>query len=416
MVDDSSTPVVVFGCFRQGGVGIVRSLGRLGAVVHCVDADPDTPAFASRYCMGRHVWDVNGAAPEESVRFLLALGERIGRRAVLIPTSDNGAMLAAEYARDLADRFIFPEVDPQLVRALCSKEQMFHLAQRHGVAVPATAFPRSPAELAEYASRARFPVLLKPIYTSLRGRPPTPIRIVNGKRDLLDAFEASEDPGQPNLMVQEYIPGPDHMTWTFNGYFDHRGECLVAFTGRKLRNFPPYFGQASLGICVRNDEVETTTIEFMKAIGYRGALDLGYRYDERDGRYKVNDINPRVGAMFRLFVGANGIDVARALYLDLTGQPVARAASREGRKWIVEDADLISAVRYWRDGRLTLREWARSLRSIDEGAYFATDDLRPVGAVLRRNARRAFAKLSGSKPGGPSAASARRTAPLGGAG
>jgi len=55
------------------------------------------------------------------------------------------------------------------------------------------------------------------------------------------------------------------------------------------------------------------TIRFMQALNYRGALDLGYRYDSRDGRYKVNDISPRIGAMFRCFVGENGMDVARAL-------------------------------------------------------------------------------------------------------
>jgi hypothetical protein len=34
------------------------------------------------------------------------------------------------------------------------------------------------------------------------------------------------------------------------------------------------------------------------------------------------------------------MDVARALYLDMTGQPVAPAQTVEGRKWIVEDFDL----------------------------------------------------------------------------
>ncbi len=76
----------------------------------------------------------------------------------------------------------------------------------------------------------------------------------------------------------------------------------------------------------------------MQRIGYRGALDIGFRYDRRDGRYKVNDVNPRVGSMFRVFVGSNGMDIVRALYLDLTNQPVISSSPKEGRKWIVEDA------------------------------------------------------------------------------
>ena len=61
-----------------------------------------------------------------------------------------------------------------------------------------------------------------------------------------------------------------------------------------------------------------TTVRFMRALlGYTGPLDIGYRYDARDGLYKVHDVNPRLGAMFRLFVGDNGMDVARAIYRDI---------------------------------------------------------------------------------------------------
>jgi predicted ATP-grasp superfamily ATP-dependent carboligase len=120
----------------------------------------------------------------------------------------------------------------------------------------------------------------------------------------------------------------------------------------------------------------------MQAIGYRGALDLGYRYDARDDQYKVNDINPRVGAMFRLFVGANGMDVVRALYLDMTGQAVDPASTPEGRKWIVEDRDWVSALRYIRDGNLTLRGWRESLRGVQETSFIAADDLWPVAGAI----------------------------------
>jgi hypothetical protein len=115
----------------------------------------------------------------------------------------------------------------------------------------------------------------------------------------------------------------------------------------------------------------------MKAIGYQGILDIGYRYDRRDGQYKVLDVNPRIGCTFRLFTATNGMDVARALYLDMTGQPVAPAQAAEGRKWIVEDFDLFSALRSMRHRTLKLNEWVRTLRGIQEAACFALDDPLP---------------------------------------
>ena len=124
----------------------------------------------------------------------------------------------------------------------------------------------------------------------------------------------------------------------------------------------------------------------MKAVGYRGILDIGYRFDVRDGLYKVLDVNPRIGATFRLFVGDNGMDVARALYLDLTGQAVPPSRPRIGRKWVVEDLDLASSLRYRLEGKLGLWEWLRSFRGLEEGAWFAWDDPVPfllmLGALL----------------------------------
>jgi ubiquinone/menaquinone biosynthesis C-methylase UbiE len=211
-----------------------------------------------------------------------------------------------------------------------------------------------------------------------------------------------EDPADPNLMLQEYIPGGEHDVWMFNGYFDGGSDCLAGFTGRKLRQTPVYTGVTSLGVCLANDEVLRTTTRWMRELGYRGILDIGYRFDARDGLYKVLDANPRIGATFRLFTASNGLDVARALYLDITGQPVPEGRQVEGRKWMVEGGDLDSALQYRRDGKLTIRAWIASLRGVQEGSYFARDDLAPFMdaslGFLRRKSRGANGPGAGPDP------------------
>jgi len=137
----------------------------------------------------------------------------------------------------------------------------------------------------------------------------------------------------------------------------------------ELRNYPAYFGQASLGVCTKNSRVESATVEFMKAIGYTGPLDLGFRYDARDGKYKVNDVNPRIGAMFRCFVAKRYGCGARALP-GHDGAAGESASTQEGRKWIVEMStgflpSVIGAT------AILLEEWIRSLRRIDEAAFFS---------------------------------------------
>jgi D-aspartate ligase len=390
MIADTSTPVVVLVSHHHVGIGIARSLGRLGVEVYGIDGDRFSPIFYSKYCRGKFIWDVNHAPVNESLEFLNHVSRTIGRRALLIPTSDIGAMFVDEHAEQLAGNYIFPVRDPGLCRSLCNKKEMYYLARKWNVDAPETAFPQSRDDVVQYLETARFPILLKPIYNLVPGVRPWRMKIVNSERELLDGYATVEDPEYPNVMLQEYIPGGDEMTWTFNGYFDRLGDCPVVFTGRKLRNFPAYFGQASLAVCQKNDYVEQTTLAFMKNIGYRGPLDLGYRYDARDGKHKINDINPRVGAMFRLFVGENGMDVVRALYQDMTGQPVLHARAPEGRKWIVEDVDFISSARYWRDGKFTMREWLRSFRGVRELTFLATDDPLPFAGACIMDVRRAI--------------------------
>jgi len=364
--------------------------------IYVVHGDRFSFGFYSKYCRGKFIWDSVRALPDESLNFLAELGQKIGRRSVLIPNSDAQAMFVADYADQLVEHFIFPKPSADLVHSLCSKKEMYYLAKKCGVSTPESAFPQSRDDVLKYLRSAQFPILVKPIFSQINGNFSNRIVLTHTKQELLETYDATEDRSRPNLMLQEFIPGGDDMTWTFNGYFDNNSECRIAFSGKKLRNFPPGFGMASLAICLRNEEVEKTTIRFMKAIGYKGGLDLGYRYDSRDGRYKVNDINPRIGAMLRVFVGNNGMDVVRALYLDMTGQAIVPTTVCDGRKWLVEDKDLRSSFFYFRSGQLSIADWGRSLRGIKETAYFARDDLRPFGAMLIGNAKAALRRLTGS--------------------
>ena len=390
-IGDASTPVLVLNAIHHGALGLSRSLGRLGVKVYNQAPFRSVPVFYSKYSRGNFVWNQDAVGEDRTVEFLLSIGRRLSRMALLIPTCDVTAALVADHDEILRQYFIFPEQQPAIVHALCSKKGMYHLAKKHGIATPETIFPESRSEVLRFLESAQFPIVLKTVKNTMGTTMPRGIKIiVNDEQKLLALYDQFEDPAHPNLMLQEYIPGDDGKNWMFNGYFDQKSNCLVAFTGKKIRQFPAYAGVTSLGVCVRDATVEDVTKKFMKAIGYRGVVDMEYRFDERDQKYKIYDVNPRIGATFRLFVEDQGMDVARALYLDMTGQPVPPGRMREGRKWIVEDLDVVCSLRYAWDDRLGLKEWARSLRGIEESALFACDDMVPVGARMIHNIRKLF--------------------------
>jgi D-aspartate ligase len=369
-----STPVVILRSVHHGGLGIMRSLGRLGVSVYCVDAHWE-PAFSSRYCRGRFVRNIENEASAQSLSCLLEIGRKLGGRPILIPTTDRGAIWVAEHAAALEAEFRFPCQDPALVPLLCDKSRMQELARRSGVPTAQSMVPCSKEDVQRFLETATFPVIVKATDAErLRARANGTKFVIRSGRELLDLYAKAADCEKPSLLIQEFIPGED---WMFDGYFDENSRCVFGVTGKKIRRFPVNTGVTSLGVCIPNETVERTTVEFMKAIGYQGILDIGYRYDQRDGKYKVLDVNPRIGCTFRLFTATNGMDVARALYLHLTGQPVATAPAVEGRKWMVEDFDLFSALRSLRDGNLTLQDWASSFRGVQETACFAIDDPLP---------------------------------------
>lgn len=362
---DTRTPVVVLYRGGNGALAIARTLGRFGVPVYLVTQTGRCTVWHSRYWKKRFCWDFS--APEESsVEFLLSLSREIGGgvRPVLLTLADWLAIFIERNAERLQQGFVFPKASPPLIHRLCDKREMFLLARSHGIPTPETFYAQSVAEALEFARSVGFPVVMKgadPLLPNVSSK-----NILRDAAEVREAYSASPD--APNAVLQQYIPGTAADVWMCNAYFGAGSACKAAFTGRKLRQVSAT-GVASLGECLPNAAVQAATIRFMQAVGYEGVLDVGYRYDARDGEYKVLDVNPRVGGAFRLFRGTNGLDVVRACYLDLTGQTVPESSPDPGRKWMLED-DFFAG----RAEGLGFFAWLRSIRGVRELQWFAADD------------------------------------------
>ena len=364
--------VVILRSGHHGGLGIARTLGRWGVPVYCMDRDIWETGWSSRYCHARFLFDFETDSPDR----LLEIGRRIGGRPLLIPTTDDGAIWLADNAGAIENEFRFMQAGAILTRTLCDKATMQELAGEYGVPVVKSRVPRCREDLRQFASESSFPVMVKAIdVEGMRRLAGGTKFVVHTMHELLALYERAQDGGRPKFLVQEFIEGDD---WMFDGYFDSDSRCRFGITGRKIRRFPSKTGVTSLGVCSVNSAIREITAAFMKAIGYRGIVDIGYRLDRRDGQYKILDVNPRIGCTFRLFCDAGGLDVARALYMDLTGQQISAEPAIEGRKWIVEDFDLLSSLRSVWDRSLSPTEWVHSLRGINETACFASDDPLPL--------------------------------------
>jgi D-aspartate ligase len=425
---DVTTPAVVLkldhNVMHHGGLGVIRSLGRLGVPVYGVHEARWAPAANSRYLHGRYFWQPKLSDPDQLVAGLQRLSDLIGRPAVVIATDDAGSIFLAEHASLLSGQFLFPRPPRDLPRRVAGKYSLFELCRNLDLPCPLTALPGSLDEATEFAVKCGFPLIAK-LTTPWSSSGPGAFRstsIISDQRGLAEIYESCTR-AAAGLMLQEFIPGAAGRDWFFHGYCDAASTCRPAFTGVKERSYPAHAGLTCLGRSVDNARLRAEVVRLLAALSYRGIVDLDLRLDPRDDQYKLLDFNPRLGAQFRLFQDCSGIDVVVAQYMDLTGQQVPESAQVSGRTYLVENYDPIAAFSYWRTAELGLQAWVASLRAVDETAWFAADDLRPFGLMCLRMAWRMASRplsrsrlatsssepryRSGPAAGGPKAGEAR---------
>jgi predicted ATP-grasp superfamily ATP-dependent carboligase len=366
---------------HHGGLAVVRTLGRVGVPVYGVHEDRLAPAGLSRYATGRFVWPTGGqhTYQQQLLDGIASVGERIGRPAVLIPTDDHAALFVAEQAHVLRQWFLIPDQCATLVRDVIDKATLYERCRAIGAPVPNTVVAGTDGDLRRLAADMSFPIVVKRGAPWLHGdgRRATSTRLVDRPSDLM----AGEAPTP--VLLQEHIPAGEGDDWLFHGYCDSSSRCLLAGTGRKVRSFPPRAGETSLGRSEPNPDLDELARSLLTAIGYRGVVSMDYRFDRRDGTYKLLDLNPRPGAIFRLFVTRSGEDVIRALHLDMTGRAVPAEPVMAGRTVVVEGS-------YLRGGSWDWRAW----RSAHELAWLAADDPVPALVALLRSTGRAGRRLA----------------------
>jgi predicted ATP-grasp superfamily ATP-dependent carboligase len=381
---DSAVPTLLFQVgrysFVHGTLGAIRSLGRAGVPVHASVGDRLVPHSFSRYLAGQFRAPIDAGGDRRGIlNHLLDYGRSVQGPMILVPTDDEAAVFAAAHRHELSPTFILPAVPPDLPAVLASKRGLFDLCTRHGIPTPATAFARSRADVLALAEDIRYPVIVKNSEPWARITAPAVPSTTNvqSRAELLDMVE--DWPANPQVIVQEYIPSELSEAWIVHVYCGSRDGDTVGFTGRKFRSWPPDFGVTTAATALPNEELLALALQFCRAITYRGIADMDWCLDRRDGKYKLVDFNPRLGANFRLFVTEAEIDVARALHLDLSGRPIPISPQRNGRRFRVENLDWASRLsrsggRYPEPGAVGQTEYA----------WYAPDDPVPFLVMLLR--------------------------------
>jgi len=391
--------VVVLG-MSPTGLYAVREIGQAGVSVYVADSERLTAGY-SRYLAASGGWIIAGDE-QQLLKRLLEQSKTEKRPGVLIPTSDKYIEFVVRHAEQLADGYRFQKsyMDGSYER-IVDKGQFARLCAEHQIPHPQTLTLKS-AELPQAESGLRFPCILKPTLIHLvrdymAGKK---VLIVRNREEFFRHVQAVAHI-DAEWMVQEVVPGPESRITLFGGYFDRSGKLAQAFTCRKLRQYPPGFGSASLIRSEMLDETRAISEQFLQAIGFQGIAGTEFKYDERDQQLKMIEINPRPTLWFGCSHAA-GKRIALSAVADIIGEKsLADNPQTAGVEWRYLGKDLATRVYYSFSGkRFVLPPENLSVyghRSSRDWAVFSWHDPLPlVGEYLnyaRKFLRRALHRV-----------------------
>ena len=153
-----------------------------------------------------------------------------------------------------------------------------------------------------------------------------------------------------NFLCSEFIPGGGDQIYAYTGYRSKQGKILNEWSGRKLSQFPNDFGVFSSASNEAPQVVVDQGRALLEKLNLFGICEPEFKYDERDGKYKLMEINLR-SMMWNRVGNLSGVDLQYTQYCDATGRKIEKQIQNKEVIHFVymkhEIINLISRKDYW---------------------------------------------------------------------
>lgn len=244
---------------------------------------------------------------------------------ILIPCSDGYTSLVSKNQEVLAEDYDFNVVDYDLQRKLENKKDFYSICEKYGLDYPATKII-GPDSYQDPMPDLTYPVALKAndsieyLYLDFPGKKKA--YKIDSPEELHDVLQAIYDAGYHGEMIlQDFIPGNSSAMYVLNAYVNRKSQVKMMSLGKCLLDecLPTQIGNYNALVTTGNRELYQQYQDFLEAIGYTGYANFDLKYDVRDGKYKVFEINLRQGRS-SFYMDAGGINFITYLVDDLVYQ------------------------------------------------------------------------------------------------
>ena len=311
----------------RASLAIVRSLGTKGIKVTSGEAFVCS-SFYSKYTNKKLVYPAPEKQPD---LFLKRVIETIKNDMydVIIPVRDDANLILSKHKKELSHFTRIPIADYNILIKGRDKAQTLKIAMENNIPCPKTYFIDGNSDLKEVTNKLKFPTVIKPHRSSgSRG-----IKYVQSTKELAQAYgDVQNQYGE--AMIQEFIPqgGAYGVSMLFN-----HGEPRAIFTHKRLREYPNSGGPSTLRVSVRFPEIEEYATILLKALNWHGVAMVEFRVDQRDGKPKLMEINPRFWGSLQLAI-YSGVDFPYLLYkmaIDGDVEPIFEYKTGMKVRWLL---------------------------------------------------------------------------------
>ncbi len=359
------------------GVAVARILAGHGVEVYGAEVRDDTIGNFSKY-IKRPSFGYKIELNDKFLDDLIDFSRKFTKKPILIPSDDLYIEYIDKYFDILKDYFeMQSSLSPDISFKFLNKKDFYILCEEYHVPYPKTLFLSGDESLDEITKILRFPIILKPnlIHKWKKYLCGKKVILIETLEELKDIFSNQKSIIEDS-MLQEVVPGQEDQLYLFKGYFGKDGKLKTSFTGRKIRQYPPNFGSASLAESMQNEDVERISVKFLEELKFHGLCGSEFKYDDRDGEYKMIEINIRPQLWEDLTRIAEK-EIVWAAYCDLAGLNLPeQTPQKNGVKWVYLTRDIFSALWHVKEQNISIVSWIRSYKGTKADALIDFNDLR----------------------------------------
>lgn len=375
------TAIVISG--HTMGLGVIRGLAKCDVPVVLLSYDKADPGTVSRYV--QHNMAVPHPTKQEN-EFIEAVNVVVDTYpdAILFPVSDASLSAVSRHKAEIeAHGCKAACTEWAITQLFLDKIHTYELAEEIGIPVPKTRLICSLEDAGKYRDSFMYPCIIKPhqshLFYATFG---TKMFVVNNFDELKARLQSALN-AKLGVMVQEIVQGPDCNGANYNSYH-YDGHALVEFTAKKIRSGPPGFGSPRVVLSQDIPEIKESGQKILAAMNFYGFQCMEFKRDERDGVYKLLEINGRhnLSSMLAIETGINFPYIHyNHLAYDVPPQPLD---FKKGVYWIDVARDIGYSLKHFRSEKYSLGSYLAPYLKPHVFAILSMSDPKPFLKRIRQ--------------------------------